>query len=95
MLSEKSGGQFLVYFPIHSSTVGRILNLRSGNVSPQYHVVYDDKFSSLPNAESGGIFSNKPFHPKQWATLIKEDDERVIPEPNEPVRDRLPELLRD
>jgi len=88
-------GQFLGYSQQHSSTVGRILNIRTGNVSPQYHVVYDDKFSSVPNAESGGMFADQPFDAKQWSTLIKEGNERVVPEPSEPVKDKLPELHHD
>jgi hypothetical protein len=41
-------GQFLGMSPNHSSTVGRILNLRTGYVSPQYHVVYDDLYQTVP-----------------------------------------------
>ena len=46
----------------HSSTIGRILNLTTGFVSPQYHVVYDDLFSTVTNAESGGVFAQEPFN---------------------------------
>ena len=38
------------------------------------------------------MFANQPFDPKQCSILIKEGNERVIPEPDEPVRDRLPGL---
>ena len=40
-------GQFLGYSPQHSTLVGRILNLSTGSVTPQFHVVYDDLFSTV------------------------------------------------
>jgi hypothetical protein len=43
--SRSRRGMFVGISPAHSSTVGRIMNLRTGNVSPQYHVVYDDLFT--------------------------------------------------
>ena len=45
-------GLFLGISPEHSSSVGRILNLRTGHVSPQFHVVYDDLFSSVSSDDS-------------------------------------------
>ena len=33
----------------HSSMVGRILNLDLGAVTPHFHVVYDDLFTTVPN----------------------------------------------
>ena len=35
------------YSSQHSSTVPLILNLTSGSISPQYHVVFDDAFSTV------------------------------------------------
>ena len=31
----------------HSSNVPLILNLQTGSISPQFHVVFDDKFSTV------------------------------------------------
>mgnify|MGYP002775246225 FL=1 len=42
-------GQFIGFSPEHASTVGRILNLATGHVSPQFHVVYDEYFSTISN----------------------------------------------
>jgi len=42
-----SCGMFLGFSHEHSSTVGLILNLRTGNISPQYHVVYDERFETV------------------------------------------------
>jgi hypothetical protein len=71
-------GQFLGVSPHHSSTIGRILNLNTGYISPQYHVVYDDQFTTVPNAESGGIFHPQPFDPNAWDSLVSSGLERVF-----------------
>jgi hypothetical protein len=62
----------------HSSNIGRILNLRTGHVSPQYHVVYDDLFSTVPNAESGGVDDQMPFNPLTWNQIVSTGHERTI-----------------
>jgi hypothetical protein len=43
-------GQYLGVAPDHASTVGRIRNLLTGHISPQFHVVHDDWFTTIPNA---------------------------------------------
>jgi hypothetical protein len=47
-------GMFVGLSHTLSSSVGCILNLRTGSVSPQYHVVYDDLFTTVHNGETGG-----------------------------------------
>jgi hypothetical protein len=42
-------GQFLGFSRQHSSTVALVRNLHTGHVSPQYHVVFDDKFETVFN----------------------------------------------
>ena len=42
-------GQFLGFSRFHSSTVALVRNLHTGHVSPQYHVVFDDKFETVFN----------------------------------------------
>jgi hypothetical protein len=54
----------------HSSNVGCILNLRTGSASPQYYVVYDDLFSTVPNGETGGILEDMPFNHQSWAKIL-------------------------
>ena len=79
-------GQYLGVSPDHSSTIGRILNLRCGFISPQYRVIYDDLFSTVPNAVSGGTLEpdlDGPFWRKLIATayesLWPDDDDDPIP----------------
>ncbi len=40
-------GQFLGFSHQHSSTVALVRNLHTGYISPQYHVVFDDKFETI------------------------------------------------
>ena len=42
-------GQYLGVSKEHASTVGLIRNLKTGKITPQYHLVYDNWFSSVPN----------------------------------------------
>ena len=43
-------GQFLGFSHSHSSLVALVRNLHTGYVSPQYHVVFDDKYETIFNA---------------------------------------------
>jgi hypothetical protein len=42
-------GMYLGNSPVHSSTVARVLNLRTGYITAQYHIVHDDLFSTVHN----------------------------------------------
>ena len=50
--------------PLHASNVGLILNPRTGHVSPQYHVVYDNDFTTVPYLHTAAV-------PPHWAELVK------------------------
>jgi hypothetical protein len=71
-------GMFVGMSQSHSSNVGMILNLRTGNVSPQYHVVYDDLFTTVPNGEAGGILNDMPFDHRSWSQILESGWERRI-----------------
>jgi hypothetical protein len=49
--------------PSHASNVALILNPRTGHVSPQFHVVYDDDFTTVPYLRSAEA-------PPHWAELV-------------------------
>jgi hypothetical protein len=40
-------GMYLGNSPVHSSTIARVLNLRTGYITAQYHAVHDDLFSTV------------------------------------------------
>ena len=40
-------GMFVGFSPLHSSLVLLVLNCTTGKISPQYHVIFDDKFETV------------------------------------------------
>ena len=47
--SRSRQGMFVGFSSDHSSLVPLVLNLETGNISPQYHVIFDDKFETVPS----------------------------------------------
>ena len=87
-------GQFLGYSKNHSSTVGLIQNLRTGNISPQYHVVYDDHYytvTSVHNMTINDLTSESPF----WTELVRLNSENYLEDihPNDLIQ--VPDLSKD
>ena len=58
-------GVNLGYSPTHSDTVGLVLNPVTGYISPQYHVVYDELYTTVP-----GEFDQDLFDDEHWDTLL-------------------------
>jgi hypothetical protein len=80
-------GQFLGFSKDHSSSIGIIRNLRTGYVTPQYHVVYDETFSTV---EADEVIADDPV----WMDLIRFGREHVFE--GEPVEEKdLPRLHPD
>ena len=69
---------YLGFSPDHSSLVSNVMNLKSGFVSPQYHVVIDDLFTTVPNAEQGGLYDPITFDADRWASLLETGYERHL-----------------
>ena len=42
-------GIYVGHSPTHAGSVALVLNPKSGLVSPQFHVVYDDHFTTVPH----------------------------------------------
>ena len=57
-------GMFLGYSDVHSSLVPLVLNVRTGKISPQYHVIFDDEFATVHST------NEIPFG-KQWTQILK------------------------
>jgi hypothetical protein len=49
--------------PSHASNVALVLNPRTGHISPQFHVVYDDDFTTVQYLCTGTV-------PPHWAGLV-------------------------
>ena len=49
--------------PSHASNVALIFNLRTGHISPQFHIVFDDDFTMVQYLRTGTV-------PSHWADLV-------------------------
>ena len=81
-------GQYLGVVTNHLTNVGQILNIETGKITPQYHVIYDITFSSVPNAESGGIKKEKEITTEHWKQMIVTGLERSIEDPDPDSNDK-------
>ncbi len=61
---RSNAGVYLGQSPEHSSDVALVLNLHTGLVSPQYHVVFDDTFSTVE-------FLRSKNEPTNWEYLCR------------------------
>jgi len=59
--------------PYHAGSVALVLNPRTGHVSPQYHLVFDDDFSTVPFMHSNDV-------PDHWEALVKSSTELATDE---------------
>ena len=56
-------GVYLGHSPCHAGSVALILNPRTLRVSPQYHIVFDDEFTTVPFMRNGEV-------PSHWSQLV-------------------------
>ena len=70
-----------------SSTIANVLNLRTGHISPQFHLVFDDKFTTIYNPEGHGLVNPTRFDADTWERLIEtgyemslDSEEDIIPQ---------------
>jgi hypothetical protein len=61
-------GVYLGYSRQHSNNVHLVLNLETGRISPQYHLVFDDTFST--------VYSDGAFDADVWNSLVTSNLER-------------------
>ena len=61
-------GVYLGISPKHHTTVGRILNPETGLISPQYHVVYDELYSTVK-----GFLTDTVFDADTWNSILSLD----------------------
>ena len=57
-------GIYVGHSPYHAGSVALVLNPKTGLVSPQFHVVFDDDFSTVPHLRSGTV-------PENWSELVR------------------------
>ncbi len=57
-------GLFLGFSDLHSSQVPLVLNVESRHISPQFHVIFDDKFETIHSMPSNQTLD------QQWAKIF-------------------------
>ena len=62
-------GMIMGFSRLHSTLIGLILNMTTRSISPQFHVVYDDMFST--------VHSNEGSIPEQWRKMITTPNARL------------------
>ena len=61
-------GVYLGHSPFHAGSVVLVFNPLKGRVSPKYHVLFDDNFSTVTYMEAGEV-------PPNWPDLVKYSSE--------------------
>jgi len=95
-------GMYLGASPEHAESVGRILSLSSGAVTPQYHVVCDELFSTTFGALTDTIFDED-----LWTSLLTvngldqglenqlDERDRANPDVPQPAQDLFDQFCED
>jgi hypothetical protein len=63
--SKARQGIFVRFSEEHSSLAPLVFNPKTQHISPQYHVIFDDKFSTVPSLHS------EAQRNKTWSELFK------------------------
>ena len=63
-------GIYLGLNQLHFSTVHLVLNLETGKVSPHFHLIFNDSFST--------VYSDGQFYPDVWNSLVQPNLELYI-----------------
>ena len=66
-------GIYVGHSPSHSGSVALVLNPKTGHVSPQYHVIFDESFTTVP-------YMNEHQVPPNWSDLVTNSRELVTDE---------------
>jgi hypothetical protein len=86
-------GLFLGFSDLHSSLVPMVLNVSTGFISPQFHVIFDDKFETVHS-----LPLDQPLD-KQWADIFKLGRECFLDidydESDRPLLPSLSDLIKE
>ncbi len=66
-------GIFAGHSPPHAGSVALVLNPRTGHVLPQFHIIFDDLFMTVP-------YMKKSEVPPNWVVLVEKFSEQVTDE---------------
>jgi Reverse transcriptase (RNA-dependent DNA polymerase) len=89
-------GMFMGFSTAHSSTVGKVLNIATGFVSPQYHVVYDELFTTVGTDSLREEASpHRMFPLDTWMKIIQTGYDRFEDLDDETSLDHLSQSFND
>ena len=54
---------YIGHSPSHAGSVALVMNPKTGLVSPQFHLVFDDNFETVPHLRAGTV-------PENWVELV-------------------------
>ena len=66
-------GVYMGHSTFHAGNAALVWNPTTGRVSPQYHVLFDDNFTTVPYMEAGTL-------PPNWQELIGHSSEKTTTE---------------
>ena len=64
---------YLGHYTVHANSVALVLNPKTGHVSPQFHCVFDDHFTTVSRMSNVMVLS-------KWADLVERISEEILPE---------------
>jgi hypothetical protein len=82
-------GQFLGFSPEHSTLVGLVRNLTTEHMSPQWHLVYDERFETVNSTDEDNVEESEI-----WTSLFNDPQSRdwYFDESSTNPTDTIPEL---
>ncbi|EJK58187.1 hypothetical protein THAOC_21711, partial [Thalassiosira oceanica] len=91
-------GVYCGHSPFHAGNVALVFNPQSGLISPQYHVVFDDEFTTVPHMERGEVPPNWPELFKYSTELATDEEyqlanEWLLPEAHADVKKSTSDLI--
>jgi hypothetical protein len=75
---------YLGLSPHHAVTVPLVLNLQTGHISPQFHVIFDDLFATVPSGEEEDS-KDMSAQEEIWENLLVDDRFFVQFDENDPA----------
>eukprot|EP00957_Ditylum_brightwellii_P107398 8195119-Ditylum_brightwellii.AAC.1 len=66
-------GVYLGHSLVHAGNITLVLNLQTRHMSPQYHWIFDDEFTTVP-------YLNLDNAPPNWASLVDHSSESATAE---------------
>ena len=89
-------GVYLGHSPCHAGSVALVLNPRTLRVSPQFHLVFDDEFSTVPFMTSGTIPPHWSILVQKSATVASADDFNIATSwANDYISQRVPAVAEE